>query len=157
MTTQGAKSIYKAENVAKYLIYLASQVFIDDKKREGITNLKLQKVLYFAQAYYLAKLDRPLFNDKFEAWNYGPVVPAVYRKFKSYGSRSIISEKDESTLSDTDKEIIKKIWDTFGGYSAGRLVEIVHAHTPWKEANISDNKTISQKAIRDYYGPLLNK
>lgn len=158
MVIQGTKSPYKAENVAKYLVYLASQAFVgDNKEREGITNLKLQKVLYFAQAYYLAKLGKPLFNEKLEAWNYGPVVREVYRKLKRYGSDPIISEKDKSTLAEEDKEVLKKVWDTFGGYSASRLVDIVHAHTPWKEANASSDKVISHRAIKDYYGPLLNK
>jgi uncharacterized phage-associated protein len=63
------KSPYSAENVAKYLVYLASQGFVgDNKEREGITNLKLQKMLYFVQAYYLAKLGKPLFMEPIEAW-----------------------------------------------------------------------------------------
>ena len=56
MATQTKKSPYKAENVADYLIFLASQED-QEKEREGITNLKLQKLLYFAQAYYLSKLN----------------------------------------------------------------------------------------------------
>ncbi|MCX6731462.1 MAG: DUF4065 domain-containing protein [Candidatus Parcubacteria bacterium] len=158
MATQITKSPYKAENVAKYLIYLASQAFVgDNKEKEGITNLKLQKILYFMQAYYLAKLNKPLFSDELEAWKYGPVVPELYRKFRRFGNNPIISEGDKSTLTEEDKEILKKVWDTFGGYSASRLVDIVHAHTPWKEANASVNKIMSQKAIKDYYGSLLNK
>lgn len=156
MATQATKSPYRAENVANYLIFLASQEN-QEKEREGITNLKLQKVLYFAQAYYLAKLGKPIFSEKLEAWEYGPVVPEVYRKLKRNGSKPIISEEDKSTLADEDKEILKKVWDSFGGYSASRLVDIVHAHTPWKEANASTDKVISHKAIKDYYSPLLNK
>ena len=156
MVTQAAKSPYRAEDVANYLIFLASQEN-QEKEREGVTNLKLQKVLYLAQAYYLAKLGKPLFAEKLEAWNYGPVVPEVYRKLKRYGSKPIISEEDKSTLAEEDKEVLRKVWDTFGGYSASRLVDIVHAHTPWKEANNSVDKVISNKAIKDYYAPLLNK
>ncbi len=156
MATQTTKSYYKAEDVANYLIFLASQEN-QEKEREGITNLKLQKILYFAQAYYLAKLGKPLFAEKLEAWNYGPVVPGVYRKFKRHGSNPIIAEKDKSTLAEKDKEILKKVWDAFGGYSASRLVEIVHAHIPWKESSASADKVISHKAIKDYYSPLLNK
>lgn len=158
MTTRAIKSPYTAENVAKYLIFLASQAFVgDNKEREGITNLKLQKVLYFAQAYYLSKIGRPLFSDNIEAWEYGPVIPDVYHKFKSKGSDPIICEEDESSLSDADKENLKKIWGTFGGYSASRLVDISHAHTPWREASKSTSKVISHKAIKEYYAPLLNK
>lgn len=152
------KITYAADNVAKYLIYLSSQNFVgDNEEREGITNLKLQKVLYFVQAYYLAKLGKPLFSDKIEAWEYGPVVPVVYRKYRINGSDPIISEEDKSSLSDEDKENVQKIWNTFGGYSASKLVDITHAHTPWKEANQSTNKVISHKVLKAYYTPLLNK
>jgi uncharacterized phage-associated protein len=158
MTTQLIKSPYSAENVAKHFIYLASQVFVgDNKEREGITNLKLQKILYFAQAYYLAKLGKPLFSDAIEAWEYGPVVSSVYHKYKKHESNTIISEADDSNISNEDKENLKRIWDLFGGYSAGRLVDIAHAHTPWRESYNSKNKEISHKAISEYYKPLLNK
>lgn len=157
MTTRSTKSPYTAENVAKYVIYLASQAFVgDNKEREGITNLKLQKVLYFAQAYYLSKVGKPLFSDNIEAWEYGPVIPSIYHKFKSKGSNPIICEEDKSSLSLEDKETLKKVWETFGGYSASRLVDIAHAHTPWKEANKSQSQIISQKSIKEYYAPLLN-
>lgn len=152
------KVTYTADNVARYLIYLASQELVgDNQEREGITNLKLQKVLYFVQAYYLAKLGKPLFSDNLKAWKYGPVVPSVYRKYKDSGSNPIISEEDKSSLSEEDKKIVQKIWSTFGGYSASKLVDITHAHTPWKEANKKPSQIISNKALKEYYTPLLNK
>lgn len=159
MATRTKKHIYSAEEVAKYLIYLGSQVVGDSHEREGVTNLKLQKLLYFAQAYYVSKIGRPLFADKIEAWEYGPVVPGVYQKYKSGKSAPIILEKDESTLAPADKEILKKVWETFGGYSARRLVDIAHAHTPWKNAYSSNSakKEITVKSLADYYAPLLNK
>ena len=158
MTTHALKSPYAAENIAEYFIYLASQAFVgDNKEREGITNLKLQKILYFAQAYYLAKIGKPLFSDAIEAWEYGPVVPDVYRKFRTKGSNPIIYEKDNSSLSSEDKEILKGIWKTFGGYSASKLVDIAHGHTPWKEASKSTNKIISPKSIKEYYALSLNQ
>ena len=59
MATRSTKALYSAENVAKYLIYLASQDFVgDNKEREGITNLKLQKVLYFVQLILLNSASR---------------------------------------------------------------------------------------------------
>jgi len=152
------KRIYSAKNVAKYLIYLGSKAVVgDNQEREGVTNLKLQKLLYFAQAYFLSKLNRPLFNDKIEAWEYGPVVPTIYREYREYGSSPIILEKDESSIRDEDKTILQNLWDSFGGYSASRLVDITHAHTPWKEAYTSSNKEISQKALSEYYSTLLKK
>lgn len=148
---------YSAGNVAKYFCYLASQAFIgDNKEREGITNLKLQKILYFAQAYYLAKLGKPLFSDVIEAWEYGPVVPSVYHQLKHRGNRVLICEKDQSDISEEDKKILANIWETFGGYSASRLVDISHAHSPWKDAYASSKKEISHKSMEEYYATLLS-
>lgn len=53
---------------------------------EPLSNMKLQKLLYYEQGYHLAYFDAPLFPDNFEAWLYGPVVPRVYDMFKSYGN-----------------------------------------------------------------------
>jgi uncharacterized phage-associated protein len=159
MSTHPLKiSGYSAQEVAKYFIYLASQKVVgDNQEREGLTNLKLQKILYFAQAYYLAKLGKPLFQDSIEAWEYGPVVPEVYHKFKKHKSDPIIEEKDKSKISPEDKEYLNKIWESFGGYSTSRLIDISHAHTPWKVAYKNTNKQITLEALSDYYTPLLNK
>lgn len=147
---------YKAENVAKYIIFLASQKD-QEESREGVTNLKLQKVLYLTQAYYLAKVGRPLFCEKIEAWSYGPVIREVYNIYKSNASNPIIQENDQSDIVEEDKEIIKQVWGLFGGYSASKLVDIVHSHLPWRESIVSNDKIISHKSIKDYYAPLLNK
>jgi len=150
------KKIYRANNVAKYLIYLASKDIIGEmqKEREGITNLKLQKILYLAQAYYLAKLKRPLFVDKIEAWQYGPVVPNVYHEYKVKGNNPIILLEDETNLLEEDKDNLKEIWDFFGKYSTAKLVDITHSHKPWIEAKDFVTKEITKKSIKDYYTPL---
>lgn len=158
MATTKDMGLHKASEVAKYFIYLGSQKVVgDSKEREGVTNLKLQKILYLAQAYFLAKVGKPLFEDTIEAWEFGPVVPTVYRKYKSNGSNPIISEKDKSKISVEVKKLLDSVWDAFGGYSAGRLVDITHAHAPWKEAYNSGFTEITNEAIKEYYTPLLNK
>lgn len=146
---------YKASNVAKYIIYLSSKNEIDEGVREGITNLKLQKILYFAQAYFLAKLDRPLFSDSISAWKYGPVVESVYHEYKSNINNPIILTKDESNISDIDKRELDKVWSIFGGLSANKLVDITHNHQPWKDHYDSDNETISNEELKEYYKNLI--
>lgn len=151
-------TIYRANNVARFIIFLASQKVIgDNNEREGVTNLKLQKVLYLAQAYYLAKLDKPLFKDQIKAWEYGPVVPSVYNTYKKYKNNPITAPKDESSISEKDKEVLKNIWDIFGDYSASKLVDITHAHKPWEEAYNSKDDNIPNKKIKKYYKPILSK
>lgn len=151
MTT--AIKVYTAENVANYFIYLSSKIVGDNKEREGITNLKLQKILYFAQAYFVAKVGKTLFKEKIEAWEYGPVVPVVYHEYKKNGNRPIVLEHDISTIDAVDKKGLDIVWENFGGYSARRLVDMTHAHKPWKDAS----GEITLKSLADYYGPLLNK
>ena len=66
-----------ATTAATYLLYIMGEVFDD------LTNMKLNKLLYFAQGYYLKKYGRPLFDNAIEAWEHGPVVPEVYSAYKS--------------------------------------------------------------------------
>lgn len=75
---------YKVLDVCKYVIDYSNE------KEYGISNLKLQKILYFIQAYFLIKQpSRCCFDDKIEAWDFGPVVPKAYRKYKQFGSSDI--------------------------------------------------------------------
>lgn len=61
---------------------------------EYITNLKLQKLLYYIQGEYMAKMNTPLFNDDFLAWEHGPIIREVYDKYKQNGSYGIKNEED---------------------------------------------------------------
>lgn len=67
---------YNALDVARKVIAATNEAVGD-----SITNLKLQKLLYYLQGHWLATFDGPLFGDKIEAWRYGPVVPSVYSHF----------------------------------------------------------------------------
>ncbi len=75
--------MYKALDIAKYIV----QKCIDEK--DPISNLQLQKILYFIQVYYLRNKNTPLFNDDFEAWQFGPVIPKVYTQYSMYGAGKI--------------------------------------------------------------------
>ena len=152
--TNSQKNKYSAEEVAKYFIYLASR---ENKEnfREGITNLKLQKILYFAQVYYLVKFDKPIFGEEIKAWKLGPVIPEAYCEFKENGCDSIVRKEDCSNIKEEDKEILKKVWNKFGIYTASKLVDIVHSHKPWKEAG--KNEEITHDRIKEYYKPLFGE
>lgn len=138
-----------------------------------ITNLRLQKLLYFVQAYYLCFTSEkePCFKDEIEAWDFGPVVPAVYREFKIYGSGSIpkinyyISfdsqdewnakreQLDENKIPKDDRDIIASVVDQFSSYSTTDLVSLTHRQQPWKNAYArSINRVISKDSIKEYFG-----
>ena len=86
---------YKAIDVARHIVNYTNE------QGKTVSNLKLQKLLYFVQGFFLALLDRPCFSDEIEAWDFGPVVPVVYRNFKEFGSNSI---PKVTTVYDCEKE-----------------------------------------------------
>ena len=108
---------------------------VDRDSGSTITPLKLQKILYYAQGYYLAKFDKPLFNEDFQAWAHGPANPAIYDKYKDYRFESI--DEPEEELYDFDEDIslfLAHIWDDFGIYDGKYLEELTHNEFPWIKA-----------------------
>lgn len=71
------------DDIAKYFIY------ISHKEKRPVSNQKLQKLLYYAQAWYLVEYGKKLYEDDIEAWVHGPTIPSVYRKYKKHGSYPI--------------------------------------------------------------------
>lgn len=165
-TTSNHRQEVTADHVARFLIKLAhderkrlesdagNDPFKESLQHDDITPLKLQKMLYFAQAAHLAVEDSPLFDDEIQAWNLGPVVYRVYKQFESYrGNELPESEGSDEFIADDVAEFLFQVWQEFGKYSAKELVEITHRHKPWKDAFNPDNptQTISQEAIKNFY------
>lgn len=139
-------------------------------KEYGISNLKLQKVLYFIQAYFLISASEQCFKERIEAWDFGPVVPEAYREYKQFGSSNIpkilyyverdysdfwnskVKSYNDDVIIDGDKKRIEAVVDRFADYSATDLVEITHNQDPWKNAYIPfRNNEITPKAIKEYF------
>src|SRR5690349_21009730 len=78
-------------NHMAYPASLIAYAFVKKGIDEGkfVTQMKLQKLVYFAQGYHLAKYNTPLIKENFQAWKFGPVVPEIYQDFKLYGSKLI--------------------------------------------------------------------
>ncbi len=155
---------YKALDIARYIINYSND------KEFGISNLKLQKLLYFVQAEFLAFTDekKPCFEEEIEAWGFGPVVPCVYQEYKQFGSANIptideyydISDDwnivktryDNSIISDKHKDIINGIIQGFAEYSAAALVNITHQQAPWLDVYEEGmNNVITKSSIRRYF------
>ena len=144
------------EDVAKFFLAFANET------GESITNLKLQKLVYYAQAWYLANYGKPLFADDFQAWIHGPVIPDLYQTYKTFGSGPIVTafqlkdiEKDLD--SDTAEYLneVAKVYMPFGGY---QLEMMTHKETPWLEArgNLEPDQRcenlISKTSMQKFYG-----
>jgi len=122
----------KVFQVADYFIYLAAQKMIDKDIQEGISPLKLQKLLYFAQCASLSTDGKILFDSDIQAWQYGPVVKEIYHEYKGRERDWLIETSGEyEKLDGREVRIVKGVWDLLGKYSAGELVTISHKHSPW--------------------------
>ena len=152
---------YSAIDIARYVINYSWDI------NAPLSNLKLQKLLYFIQGNFLRILNRPCFKDDIEAWKYGPVVPTVYSKFKRYGSNNInrieyIYEFEENKyeaikkdfkpiLSDEEAQIIQGVVSACKDYSANYLVKLTHSQSPWKKSYGKNNNVISIELMREYF------
>lgn len=123
-----------------------ANLMLDEAAVRGIkiTNLALQKLLYFAHGIYLTQNKRPLVSGYFEAWQHGPVHPAVYRAFKGNGAVAIefravardpLTGKSRDLPLPTDQEVrelIEEVVRRYGKLTPGRLVDLSHAKgSPW--------------------------
>lgn len=142
--------------IARYIIAFAQYT------GDVVTNLKLQKLLYYAQAWFLVNNDgKKLFPEDIEAWQYGPVVPSVYKKYKSFGRNPIEIdcnfEKDFEHLPKNIREYLSEFCEKFLSLSAAELVGMTHQETPWCEAAAQGVGTpISTDTMFVYYTELLN-
>lgn len=122
-----------------------------------ITPLKLQKLLYYAQAWSLVFRSKTLFYEDIEAWVHGPVIPPVYRRYKQYGYKTLPQEDFFSELKADEIDILNMIWINYGKKSAKSLEELTHSEYPWINARKGlrldqlSNKKISIRDMRSYY------
>ncbi|MFH1620548.1 MAG: type II toxin-antitoxin system antitoxin SocA domain-containing protein [Patescibacteria group bacterium] len=143
-----------AMSIAKWFVDRANKEFVDeDGVSEGLTNLKLQKLLYFAQAVSLSLKDQPLFNDKIEAWKFGPVIPVVYHALKEFENAPVKITSATQEISPEVASLLENVWSVYGKFSAHELVNITHNHLPWKEVYLSGGKNneITAESIKKYY------
>lgn len=145
----------QAEDVARYILYLSQQ----EPEPELMSQMRLHKLVYYCQAWCLAMRDEPLFDERIEAWQHGPVVPVIYPVFADYSSNAIAAHesRDGENLRPDDRGLIDSIWANYRKYSASELRSMTHRERPWKdvaggeEADIPPHTIISHDAMRSYY------
>lgn len=144
---------YTANEVADTLIALAREQNIE------ISNLKLQKLLYYAQAWSLVLREAPLFREDFEAWVHGPVVPEVFRRFKSYRWQPIT--ENVTPLKDVElRHHLLAVLEVYGSLKPTQLERLSHSERPWKDARgnldpiAASNEVITQQSMKDFFSEL---
>lgn len=140
-----------AHDVAAYIL----------EKQGSMSAMKLQKLVYYSQAWHLVWDDEALFNERIEAWANGPVVPQLYQQHRGQFSVTRWSRGDSSKLTASEKETIDSILDFYGPKDAAWLSELTHREHPWRDARVGlspgerGQQEISKAALAEYYGSLV--
>ena len=144
-----------ASNVAACLINLSHE------KESPVSNLKLQKLLYYSQAWHLAFFKQPLFNEEIEAWVHGPVVPEVFRTYRD-NKWARICRVEDVVIPGSIRSHLEEVWRVYGSLSANDLERLTHSEAPWLDAragiasDVSCHAVITKDSMQRYYSSRLN-
>ena len=116
---------------------------------DEISNLKIQKLLYYAQECALASLGEVLFKDDIVAWEHGPVVEGVYQKYYEFGRKGISVIPDYPLLTPIIEDLLINTYNYFAKYSAWELANLTYGEDPWKLT--PKNSIISIALMRNYF------
>lgn len=143
---------YPVLGIAKKIIHYSQKY---TEYGDVITNLKLQKLLYYIQGYHLAVFGTPLFEEEIEAWMYGPVIPDVYNYYKSFGANDLPYEDGDLAyplLSNEEEELFQEVCEEYGKYSAYTLMHMTHEESPWKDTpKRGPGSVISKDAMQSFF------
>ena len=128
-------------------------------RRATLSNLKLQKLVYYAQGFHLAIHGKQQFPQAIEAWEHGPVVPWLYRQLRQHGAEPVPRPEngiDSSKYPAEVRELLDDVWSVYGQYSAANLRPITHAEPAWKEAHaMGPSSPISEQTMKEYFSTQL--
>jgi uncharacterized phage-associated protein len=134
---------------------------VDRSEGDTISHLKVQKLVYYAQAWHLAIFSKPIFTEELRAWTHGPVSTAVYHEFKDHGASDIPPNPERvAKFSGESKRILNEVWAVYGHLSGLRLRDLTHSEAPWIEARGNkgpgeESKTaISKQVMLEFYKEL---
>lgn len=139
--------------------YLAAESLINlsHEKANPLSNLKLQQLLYYAQAWHLVFHSDSLFDDEIEAWVHGPVVPCVFTKYCEAGWQPLSKAGSEIVA----RAHLKDVWRVYGKFDEWRLERLIDSEVPWKEArgelppDAPSHNIISKESMKSHYSSLL--
>ena len=149
--------MYNCFDVAKGFLRLAGE------EGDRIKPMKLLKLTYIAQGYYLGLCKKPLFHNEIQAWKYGPVIPDLYEMIKVYNKKpvdiEIIDLHTSKKLESFDENFLKVIWDNYKEYTGRQLSDKTHEEgSPWYKVFSQDvlNTVMSNDLIKDYYSKIVD-
>lgn len=144
-----------ALDVARYILWYCKEHSIMD-----CSNKKLQKLLYYIQAWSLALRRKPIFSNPIEAWLHGPVVVDIYHHYKEYGFSPIPVPKNifnKDTYTTDDMALMDAVLGKYTKFDAEFLEMRTHIEKPWLETRQKNETIIPNDVMQDYYQSVLNK
>ena len=130
-----------------------------DRDGEAITAPVVQRLIFLAQAWFLANKGRPLFADDFQAWATGPVAPSVFERFEGYPYDNLPQIENARAITGEKLELLEGVQERYGCYKAWKLDEIVQEEGgPWEKARgrrspeAHCDAVIGKDAIKGFYG-----
>lgn len=138
-----------AHDVASYIL----------EKHGPMTAMKLQKLVYYSQAWSLVWDESPLFRERIEAWAAGPVVPALYYRHRGQ-FQVTVWEGDTKNLTQSQRDTVESVLRFYGNKSSQWLSELTHSEEPWINARIGlaslerGNNEITTASMAEYYQSL---
>jgi len=130
------------------------------KKQGAMSAMKLQKLVYYSQAWHTVWADKQLFKASIEAWKDGPVCPDLWREHANQFRVAQIAKGDAGELSARKKRTVDQVLAFYGDHSAQWLSDLSHAEDPWLDARTGtkagarSNAVITPKAMQRYYASL---
>jgi uncharacterized phage-associated protein len=140
------------KDVANWFI---ARVNADEEYGENITNLRLQKLVYYAQGFSLAWYGQPLFDDTIEAWAHGPVVPRLYDQYEHYGAQPIPPPPnfEFGDLDERVADLLEEVYRSYGQFSALGLRNLTREEAPWR--NTPRSGVITHEAMQEFFAKSL--
>ncbi|MBL4884710.1 MAG: SocA family protein [Planctomycetaceae bacterium] len=148
------KSKYKLQEITADVF---SQLLLQFCSQHGdfISNLKLQKLLYYSQAWYLALHEKELFPEPIEAWANGPGLPEIYEKYREFGHRPIIQDCIELSVPKKITKHIEDVMKAYGHLSSYDLECISCEEEPWlgtrKRSGGNNDSVIPSDQMKNFY------
>lgn len=161
----GGECMYQVMDVARFIVNYSIEI------RKPVSNLKLQKLLYFVQVTFLGQLGVPCYTEPVVHWRHGPVVECVYQKYRSYGADSITDQEleyyefqfDLDTMSVTTQRrtyredifenyhlnLIRSVVEKYQDVSPWEMVDLTHQEAAWM--NTDRNEEITIDMMKKYY------
>ncbi len=148
-----------------YPVFQVAETILREAKSVGreLTPMQLIKLTYIAHGWSLAVTGRDLFEDRIEAWKYGPAIPSLYQATKHFGRAHIpmamVGDPNEKLLGDQDYALVKDVYAKYGHLSGVQLSDLTHrSGSPWHQVYRDGvlNIEISDDIISKHYTALLN-